>query len=132
MHVHVRVHVNYMQLTYTIVSYCVLTSKKPPRCTIPMYTMASLLPVVPYGTTRLLSNACFDPQLYHMVQLSCYKPAVPWLLNVYGLYHPRIMCFLGLRPRKYIINPRTVQPPYTLRSQGTTITCACFWGANIG
>ena len=31
------------------------------------------------------------------------------------VYHPRV---------NYIINPPIVQPPYTLRSHGTTITCS--------
>ena len=53
--------------------------------TNPMTTMAPVILVVSYGTTRLLSNS---PAHSHSRSLTpdqlWYKPAVPWLLNAMG------------------------------------------------
>ena len=62
-----------MYSTCSFISYCVkLATTKRQGCETS-------------GTTRLLSNSV----LAEASQSCCwYKPAVPWLLNGYGLYHP--------------------------------------------
>ena len=47
-----------------------------------------------------------------------------WCCTIWGL----MMSFLGVHPRKDIINPRVVQSSYPLTSHGTTITCGLSCG----